>query len=101
MPSLDGSLGSLRLNAPIVGIASTSYEGVPIFPAASGYFLVGADGGVFAFGNAEFIGSGVGLGFGPAIGISVRDLAQDPLSPPYFAPVVATAKGERLAWGQH
>jgi hypothetical protein len=44
-----GSTGSLRLNAPIVGMAST--------PDGQGYWLVGSDGGVFAFGNAGFHGS--------------------------------------------
>ena len=42
-----GSTGNIRLNQPIVDIAST--EG--------GYWLLGADGGVFSFGNARFRGS--------------------------------------------
>ncbi len=37
------------LNAPIVGMAST--------PDGGGYWLVGADGGVFSYGNAGFYGS--------------------------------------------
>lgn len=44
-----GSTGNLRLNSPVVGIAST--------PDAGGYWLVAADGGVFSFGNARFFGS--------------------------------------------
>jgi hypothetical protein len=44
-----GSLGSLKLNQPIVGMAYTADGG--------GYWLVAADGGVFAFGNAGFMGS--------------------------------------------
>jgi hypothetical protein len=44
-----GSTGSLRLNAPIVGMAAT--------PDGGGYWLVASDGGVFAFGNARFAGS--------------------------------------------
>ena len=44
-----GSLGGVRLNAPIVGIAAT--------PTGNGYWLVAADGGVFAFGDAQFFGS--------------------------------------------
>jgi hypothetical protein len=44
-----GSTGSLRLNAPMVGIASTS--------DGQGYWLVAADGGIFAFGDAPFYGS--------------------------------------------
>jgi Putative Ig domain len=42
-----GSTGSLRLNAPVVGIANTP---------GGGYWLVASDGGVFAFG-APFFGS--------------------------------------------
>jgi hypothetical protein len=41
-----------QLNARIAGIAST--------PDHSGYWLVGEDGGVFAYGDAGFYGSGVG-----------------------------------------
>jgi len=46
-----GSLPLLGISpaAPIVGIAST--------PDGGGYWLLGADGGVFAFGNADFLGS--------------------------------------------
>ena len=44
-----GSLGDLRLSAPIVGMAGT--------PSGDGYWLVAADGGVFAFGDARFLGS--------------------------------------------
>jgi hypothetical protein len=43
-----GSTGSLRLNAPIVGMAST--------PDGQGYWLVASDGGIFSF-NAPFLGS--------------------------------------------
>ncbi len=44
-----GSAATMHLNAPIVGIASTS--------DGHGYWLVGADGGVFSFGDAGFWGS--------------------------------------------
>ena len=44
-----GSTGALRLNRPMVGIAST--------PGGQGYWLVASDGGVFAFGDARFFGS--------------------------------------------
>jgi hypothetical protein len=44
-----GSTGAIRLNQPIVGMAST--------PSGGGYWLVAADGGVFAFGDAGFHGS--------------------------------------------
>lgn len=43
-----------KLNAPIVGM-------VPSFDGG-GYFLVGSDGGVFAFGDAKFEGSCPGIG---------------------------------------
>ena len=48
-----GSLGGVRLNQPIVGIAST--------PSGNGYWLVAADGGIFAFGDARFFGSTGGI----------------------------------------
>ena len=44
-----GSTGGMRLNRPIVGVAAT--------PSGAGYWLVAADGGVFAFGDAGFFGS--------------------------------------------
>ncbi len=44
-----GSVGDLRLNAPISGMAAT--------PDGGGYWLVAADGGIFSFGDAEFYGS--------------------------------------------
>jgi hypothetical protein len=40
------------LAAPVVGIAST--------PDGGGYWLVAADGGIFAFGTATFHGSATG-----------------------------------------
>jgi len=44
-----GSMAGARLNAPVVGMAST--------PDAKGYWLVAADGGVFSFGDAGAYGS--------------------------------------------
>ena len=44
-----GSAGSLALQAPITGMAAD--------PATDGYWLVGSDGGVFAF-AAPFDGTG-------------------------------------------
>ncbi len=44
-----GSAGSIPLNQPIVGMAST--------PSGNGYWLVARDGGIFAFGDAQFYGS--------------------------------------------
>ena len=39
----------MTLNKPIVGIAST--------PTGHGYWMVAADGGIFSFGDADFLGS--------------------------------------------
>ncbi|MDQ3107203.1 MAG: hypothetical protein M3Q68_05290 [Actinomycetota bacterium] len=44
-----GSTGDLRLNRPIVTMAST--------PTEEGYWLAASDGGIFAFGDAGFFGS--------------------------------------------
>ena len=51
------------LNAPVVGIARN--------PRTFGYWLVGADGGIFAFGNANFYGSMGGQPLNqPVVGIA-------------------------------
>ena len=44
-----GSMGGVRLNQPIVGMAAT--------PTGHGYWLVARDGGIFSFGDARFYGS--------------------------------------------
>jgi hypothetical protein len=50
-----GTGGSVRhLNAPIVGMVPSA--------DGHGYFMVGSDGGVFAFGDAQFEGSCPGIG---------------------------------------
>ena len=48
-PAFFGSMGGHPLNAPVVGAAFT--------PLHNGYWLVASDGGIFAFGNANFEGS--------------------------------------------
>jgi hypothetical protein len=58
--------GSLKpgqmLNAPVVGIAVTH--------SGQGYWEVGADGGVFTYGDAPFLGSMAGIRLnGPVVGI--------------------------------
>ena len=60
-----GSTGCLTLNKPVVGMAAspdttdvggnTACTSGPLSPG--GYWLVASDGGVFAFGNAPFLGS--------------------------------------------
>jgi polyvinyl alcohol dehydrogenase (cytochrome) len=58
-----GSAGSLHLNRPIVGMAST--------PDHEGYWLVASDGGVFAFGDATFEGSTGSLALNkPVVGMA-------------------------------
>ena len=44
-----GSTGAIKLNQPIVGMAST--------PDGRGYWMVASDGGIFAYGTAGFYGS--------------------------------------------
>jgi hypothetical protein len=44
-----GSTGSMVLNRPVVGMAST--------PDGKGYWLVASDGGIFSYGDARFFGS--------------------------------------------
>jgi len=44
-----GSTGAIRLNQPVVGMATT--------PSGQGYWMVARDGGIFAFGDAPFLGS--------------------------------------------
>ena len=52
-----------RLSAPVAGMAST--------PEGNGYWLVGADGGVFSFGDAHYYGSEAGRGVvTPFVGIA-------------------------------
>jgi len=47
-----GSTGNIKLNRPIVGMAST--------PTNGGYWMVATDGGIFSFGDAGFFGSAGG-----------------------------------------
>jgi hypothetical protein len=44
-----GSMGSVQLNQPVVGMTSAS--------DSAGYWLVAADGGVFSFGSVHYFGS--------------------------------------------
>ncbi|HUP68339.1 MAG TPA: hypothetical protein VM142_00840 [Acidimicrobiales bacterium] len=42
-----GSTGDIRLNSPVAGLAPA--------PGVAGYWMVAADGGIFAFGGAAFL----------------------------------------------
>jgi hypothetical protein len=57
------STAPLPLDAPIVGMVAT--------PSGQGYWLVARDGGVFAFGDAQFYGSANGLALNqPIVGMA-------------------------------
>jgi len=64
-----GSAGSLKLNAPVVGMTATQDQG--------GYWLVGSDGGVFNYGDASFFGSAGNL----KLNAPVVGMASTPYSP--------------------
>ena len=68
-----GGMNGHPLNAPIVGIAAT--------PSGHGYWLVGADGGVFNFGDAKLLG--------PA----PRHLAEWKLGQGRGIPIIGIARG--------
>src|SRR5664280_2200969 len=58
-----GSAGNLKLNKPVVGMAST--------PDGNGYWLVATDGGVFSYGDAQFFGSAGNLTLNkPVVGMA-------------------------------
>jgi len=59
----EGSLGSTRLNAPVVSMSATR--------SGHGYWIVASDGGVFTFGDARFSGSTGAMRLNkPIVGIS-------------------------------
>lgn len=57
-----GSMVGRPLNGAIVGIAAT--------PTGRGYWLVGADGGVFGFGDAVFASNITGRAGSPVVGVT-------------------------------
>ncbi len=64
-----GSTGAIRLNQPIVGMAST--------PRNRGYWMVASDGGIFAFGDAGFFGSSGAIRLNrPIVGMASTPLGQ-------------------------
>ncbi len=62
-----GTEGSRHLSAPVVGVVPSIDD--------KGYFMVGSDGGVFAFGDAQFEGSCPGIGgcSGQAVAVAPDD----------------------------
>jgi hypothetical protein len=67
-----GSAQTVRLNAPIVGMAAT--------PTGKGYWLLGRDGGIFSFGDASFSGSTGGI----TLNQPVVDMAPTPTGRGYW-----------------
>jgi hypothetical protein len=61
-----GSMGGVRLNAPVVGMIRN--------PVGSGYWLAAADGGVFAFGGAPYFGTVAqfGVAVRPIVAIAAK-----------------------------
>ena len=57
-----GSTGGLHLNADIVGMAGTG--------DGKGYWLAASDGGIFAFGDASYLGSAQVASSQPVVGIA-------------------------------
>ncbi|MGE0878486.1 MAG: hypothetical protein AB7L13_05540 [Acidimicrobiia bacterium] len=58
-----GSASGLRVNAPIVGMQAL--PGI-----LGGYWLYGGDGGVYAYGAAQFYGSASGISRAPIVGMA-------------------------------
>ena len=52
--AFQGSTGAITLNRPIAAMAPT--------PSGLGYWLIAVDGGLFAFGDAQYHGSVPGMG---------------------------------------
>ncbi|HEX4979736.1 MAG TPA: VCBS repeat-containing protein [Acidimicrobiales bacterium] len=60
-----GSAGNIRLNAPIVGMATKADR--------SGYWFVATDGGIFSYGNVGFFGSTGSMRLNqPIVGMAAR-----------------------------
>ena len=93
----EGSLGGRALAAPIVGIAGTPYGSAqpPATPATEGkgYWLVGANGAVYAFGDAAYHGSL------PGLGIHVADIVGMAATPSGAGYWLVGANGAVYAFG--
>ena len=69
-----------------------AHQDQPDTPGADGYWLVASDGGIFSFGNAPYLGSGVGWGDGtPVVGITASATGKG------YA--LATAGGSVISFG--
>jgi hypothetical protein len=79
-----GSTGGMRLNQPIVAMAST--------PDGGGYWLAAADGGIFTFGDASYFGSTGGM----RLNQPIVAMASTPDGGGYW---LATAGGSVLSFG--
>lgn len=84
-PLFHGSTGSLKLNQPVVAMAST--------PDGLGYWLAAADGGIFNFGNAGFFGSL------PGIDVKVSDIVGIASTPDGLGYWMVGANGAVNAFG--
>ena len=79
-----GSTGALRLNQPIVGMATTADNG--------GYWLAARDGGVFAFGDAHYAGSMGGKPLNqPIVGMAAVPRPPGQVTPAPPPPLQATS----------
>src|SRR5438309_2024832 len=79
-----GSTGGMRLNSPIVGMATTR--------SGAGYWLVAGDGGIFSFGDASFRGSTGAIHLNkPVVG-----MAATPTGGGYW---ITTAAGDVFTFG--
>ena len=90
---ITGLSGKRPLNAPIVGAVAA--------PDGNGYYLVGADGGVFDFGSAKFSGSTydlgyTGLGGSHPLPAPITDIMPNPTGEGYY---VVCKTGNVLAIG--
>ncbi len=68
-----GSTGSIKLNQPIVGMATTNDE--------NGYLMAAADGGIFAFGDAYYAGSLPGKNVAVS---NIVSIVSDPTTDGYY-----------------
>jgi Ca2+-binding RTX toxin-like protein len=83
--TFEGSLGSAKLNKPIVGGATNP-------STKSGYWMVASDGGVFTFGDAPFFGSTASSGSSDPI----VEIEPTPTGKGYF---LVDAKGRVFPFG--